>query len=1090
MRKFGFALIVSSALAGAAYAADKPVIGPTPDWVKLVAIPSAPDKSDEAPARVLLSDQQVALEVGRQTVYSEYAVKIQTPQGLAAGNISFPWRPDTDVLTVHKVVIRRGDQTIDVLASGQTFTVVRREQNLDNAMLDGVLTANIQPEGLQVGDILDFAVSLTSSDPTLKGHVEQIVGGWGGMPLGRVHVRIQWPTALRVRLRPSAGLPALKPVKSGNITAVEFSIDNVRPVVPAKYAPPRYRIGQLLEVSDFGSWADLGALMAPLYQKAAILPADGPLHAELERMKSLSPDPLVRAQAALALVQDRVRYVALAMGTGGYVPADAEETWARRFGDCKGKTALLIGLLRSMDIEADPVAVSSDFGDGMDVRLPMVGLFNHVLVRAVIGGKTYWLDGTRTGDTSLERLTVPAFGWGLPLRPSGAVLVRMMPPPLTVPTVTTAIHIDAAAGVMIPAPMKVETVMRGDEATAINANLANLSGDLRDHALRQYWKNQYDFVDVKSASARFDTATGELRILMEGVAKMDWSSGWYETDGTGVGYKADFSRDPGRDQDAPFAVSYPYYTKLTETIILPPSFAQAKAGAAANLDRTVAGVEYHRRSQLVGTVFSIEKTERSITPEFPASEAASAQEILRDLANQTIYIRKPASYRQTEQEFNAMMATTPSTIDAFLDRGHLLMDRERFDEALKDYDAALALDPKNSAALANRGLTYVWKKDLAAAAKDLDTAAAFDPKNPVVFRARGLAAQQTGDFAKAIAFYTTSLELDPNNHFALYRRAMTNAAFGNDQAALQDADAALKVSPHAMDLYLLKANIFRRQGKEADAIQQAVDVEAANPGETYAHVLAGNIYGTFHRNAEAASAFGRALAIKPEPYIYLNRSYHHPKGDVAARRADIEAALALDPKLPASLIEKAKLQMEGGDFAGAATSYTAAMGPTPGSSDLLARRGTAFVRAGDTARGEKDFAEARAMASTPTEINNMCWTKATAGVVLDAALVDCNAALAKSPEDASFLDSRGLVLLRLGRFDEAIADYDLTLAKRPKMAGSLYGRAVAWARKGDATKSAADLTAATKIDPDIADTFKGYGISLNGAASRDRSPTP
>jgi transglutaminase-like putative cysteine protease len=51
---------------------------------------------------------------------------------------------------------------------------------------------------------------------------------------------------------------------------------------------------------------------------------------------------VARAEAALALVQDRVRYVALAMGAGGYVPADAAETWSRRYGDCKGKTALLL----------------------------------------------------------------------------------------------------------------------------------------------------------------------------------------------------------------------------------------------------------------------------------------------------------------------------------------------------------------------------------------------------------------------------------------------------------------------------------------------------------------------------------------------------------------------------------------------------------------------------------------------------------------------------------------------------------------------------------------------------------------------------
>ena len=56
---------------------------------------------------------------------------------------------------------------------------------------------------------------------------------------------------------------------------------------------------------------------------------------------------------------------------------------------------LLVAILRSLGIDADAVAVSSGLGDGMDMRLPRVGAFDHVLVRATIAGRIYWLDGTR-----------------------------------------------------------------------------------------------------------------------------------------------------------------------------------------------------------------------------------------------------------------------------------------------------------------------------------------------------------------------------------------------------------------------------------------------------------------------------------------------------------------------------------------------------------------------------------------------------------------------------------------------------------------------------------------------------------------------
>src|SRR4051812_15352321 len=95
--------------ASAAGATDKLEQAPPPAWVKPIGLPTPP-KDDEQPVRFLLMDQQVRLEHGRETRYSETAFKIQTPQGLAIGNISLPWRADTDRLIVHKLLIRRGDQ--------------------------------------------------------------------------------------------------------------------------------------------------------------------------------------------------------------------------------------------------------------------------------------------------------------------------------------------------------------------------------------------------------------------------------------------------------------------------------------------------------------------------------------------------------------------------------------------------------------------------------------------------------------------------------------------------------------------------------------------------------------------------------------------------------------------------------------------------------------------------------------------------------------------------------------------------------------------------------------------------------------------
>jgi hypothetical protein len=89
----------------------------------------------------------------------------------------------------------------------------------------------------------------------------------------------------------------------------------------------------------------------------------------------------------------------------------------------------------------------------------MIEMFDHVLVRAHIAGREYWLDGTRAGDTSLARLEVPAFGWGLPFVAAGAEPVRMVPPPLEKPSEDLAIEFDGRKGLRAPMPARLSLVL-------------------------------------------------------------------------------------------------------------------------------------------------------------------------------------------------------------------------------------------------------------------------------------------------------------------------------------------------------------------------------------------------------------------------------------------------------------------------------------------------------------------------------------------------------------------------------------------------------------------------------------------------------
>lgn len=86
-----------------------------------------------------------------------------------------------------------------------------------------------------------------------------------------------------------------------------------------------------------------------------------------------------RLEVLLRFVRRQVRYVAVEVGIGGYRPAPAEETLARRWGDCKAKVFLLLDLLKEAGIEAYPVLVPAAEDDRIDPEFPSHLGFNHLI---------------------------------------------------------------------------------------------------------------------------------------------------------------------------------------------------------------------------------------------------------------------------------------------------------------------------------------------------------------------------------------------------------------------------------------------------------------------------------------------------------------------------------------------------------------------------------------------------------------------------------------------------------------------------------------------------------------------------------------
>lgn len=623
----------------AARAAETFSIVPPPAWVRANAIPASLSETSTAETRMLLRDNQASVDPdGTSTSYWDDATKVVAPEGLMkAANISLSWNPETDSLAVHRVRIIRGDQTIDVLKT-QQFTILHRETNLERAAIDGRLTASLQIAGLQVGDVVEVAASRRHHDPALGTHVE---GVWNFHPT-TVETRFDahWAKSLPIQWRTMPGLPTPISTSSGREAQLSMTIPDLREPLLPKNAPPRFRQADAIQLSDWKDWAEISTTMTPLYAKASALPSGSPVATEAARIAATTKDPVTRAEAALALVQEQVRYLYVGLNDGGYIPASADVTWQRRYGDCKGKTVLLLSLLHALGVEAQPVLVNaSGFGDAVPRYLPAAGLFNHVLVRATIAGRTYWLDGTRMGDRHLADIQTPAFRWGLPIQEAGATLVPMMPDPPARPLGLTTVRIDASAGVDKPAPFHAEFIVHGDGAIGMHRGLDAMLPDARIRVLREIWHKGYDYVALSNVSARFDPVAGTETLAADGTATLDWQDDALELTSVQLGNAADFTRSPGPDADAPYALAYPYFVEKRETIVLPDK-GRGFALDRMALDRVIAGVANHREGKIADGIVTLDVSQRGLAAEFPAKDGPAAEQDLRRLSHQHIYLRR------------------------------------------------------------------------------------------------------------------------------------------------------------------------------------------------------------------------------------------------------------------------------------------------------------------------------------------------------------------------------------------------------------------------------------------------------------------
>ena len=367
----------------------------------------------EMPFIWLLDEGKYSIEPdGRTRNTTRQVVQILKPQGAEAyRERRFTWNPEHQKFTVNwmRVVKPNGEVISDHPEQVQDSDV---PAEMGVPMYTATKVRRMSLSGLDSGTILDFSITTETDASMMPG--EFFVSWRVTTPtyVVRSNLEVDVPVSMHPRIS-ETNLDFKRVEKTENGRRIyawrKSDVDRFR---GEPYAPDSLLQGMTVSVSPSFAWNAIGKWYVPIARDAfAVTPSvEEKMKSVLANSKSL--DDSIRALHKW-VAQD-IRYVAVELGRGGYVPRSPETVVRTGFGDCKDKAMLFLAALRKIGVTGYPVLLNINGGERKET--PSLGQFNHMIAAVKRGTKYEFAD-----------LTAGTYAYGmLPRSEQGnlAVLVR------------------------------------------------------------------------------------------------------------------------------------------------------------------------------------------------------------------------------------------------------------------------------------------------------------------------------------------------------------------------------------------------------------------------------------------------------------------------------------------------------------------------------------------------------------------------------------------------------------------------------------------------------------------------------------------
>ena len=386
--RFRFLLLAATVLLAtvSAFAGDDP-----PQWLRASAAQAVPAYDKDVPAVYLFSEQQVSLGSDGKLVTTEnQAIKLldRSARTFAVARVFYlvssgkvrdiqAWliRPDGTVKAYDKKTI------VDVIADADDVYNEGRVKLIDGS------------DDADVGHV--FGYTVTSEEQPLfyqdswsfQRRLPTLVSRYSiNLPQGWKASSLTFNTS---NVAPSVNgssytweMRNLAPIRPEPMSP---DVSNLSPRIVVNYSPDAVSQGVNRAFAD---WLEVSRWATSVYDPQMII--DDNIAIKARELTANAPTELDKIRAIGTYVQN-LQYISIDIGVGhgnGYRPRPSTLVLSRGYGDCKDKANLMRALLKTLKIEAYPIAIYS--GDPTFVRAEWASprQFNHCIIAVKVSDAT------------------------------------------------------------------------------------------------------------------------------------------------------------------------------------------------------------------------------------------------------------------------------------------------------------------------------------------------------------------------------------------------------------------------------------------------------------------------------------------------------------------------------------------------------------------------------------------------------------------------------------------------------------------------------------------------------------------------------